>query len=112
MNGLALELSTRLVVLAIDLGPYFEDWVNGNYADAALGPFMPFAALFVVLIAFTISGGLAIYSRTLALPAIVGALFLGFASGYIPGLVARLGYLAFIFVAAALLYLGAKVFAR
>ena len=98
-----LEVATADVVPLIPMGPYVDGWLNGNFFDAALAPFMGFAALFVVLISLMIAGGLAIYSRSMLLPGVVSILLLGAFANYIPGLVARAGFLFVVGVAAAIL---------
>jgi hypothetical protein len=89
--------------------PYLDPWLNGNFEAAALGPYMSFAALFVGLVAFFIVGGIAVYSRTVVLPAVVAIILLGASAAYLPGLVARSGFLFVSVVAGVLLLLVVRV---
>jgi hypothetical protein len=103
LEGATASVGEISTVPLIPMGPFVGDWLDFQFFDAALAPFMGFAALFVGLVALMIGGGLAIYSRSMVLPAVVAILLLGAFANYIPGLVARSGFLFIVGVAAAVL---------
>jgi len=104
-----MKATTLHVVAQIGSNEYLDPWLNGNFEAAALGPFMGFATLFVALVSLMIVGGVAVYSRSVVLPAVISVILLGAAATYLPGLVARTGFLFVTVVAAVLLLLVVRV---
>ncbi|MWG33138.1 hypothetical protein [Halomarina oriensis] len=76
-----------------------DQWTSGNWADAILCPFLStMGGMFVLIVGFTVFSALAIYTRSVLLPAVVAIIMVGIMSSYIPALA---GQVTLLFITAA-----------
>lgn len=81
-------------------------WARGDWMQAAICPYQETVGpLFVVFVGFIAFSGLAIYTRSVQVPAVLAILFAGLMANVLPAMAAWLTMRFVVAVAAALLFL-------
>ena len=95
---------TGLLLQTTQCGP--GKWTSGAWADAMLCPYVTaMGPAFVLFVGFAVFSALAIYTRSILMPAVVAIIMVGIMSSYIPALAGRVTLLFIVAAAASLLWL-------